>query len=74
MNADQLVAIVTAGCLAIGMIGGILGLTFRIGALSGKVDSFMTVSERDRSEIIKDIGRLEERHERHLEAHHGGNR
>lgn len=72
MNAATWAAVVSAGVLMLGLIGGVLGLTFRIGVLSGKVDSFMQTSERDRSEILKDIGRIEERHERHLEQHHGG--
>lgn len=72
MNPDLLVGIVTAGLLVVGLIGSILALTFRIGVLSGKVDSFMATTERDRAEMLKDIGRIDERFERHLDRPHGG--
>jgi hypothetical protein len=51
------------------LLGAMLALTFRIGALTGQLTSFMATYERDRSDILKDIGRIEERHERHVEHH-----
>lgn len=72
MNAVTVATVIMAGCMVVGLTGSVLALTFRIGSLSGKVDSFMVTSERDRTDITKDIGRLEERHDRHIEQHHGG--
>lgn len=62
-------AIVAAGVMVLGMLGSVLILVFRIGTLSGKIDSFMATYERDRSDILKDQGRLEERLNRHIETH-----
>lgn len=74
MNAQNIAAWATVGVMLLGTLGGLLALTFKIGALTGQLTSFMQTSERDRTEITKDIGRIEERHERHIEIHHGGNR
>lgn len=63
---------VTAGLMALAMIGSLVALAFKIGSLSGQLTSFMSTSERDRAEQLKDIGRIEERYERHIELNHGG--
>jgi len=72
VNASTLAAWVTAGIMALTMIGSLVVLAFKIGSLSGQVTSFMATSERDRAEQLKDIGRIEERYERHIETSHRG--
>ena len=72
MNPEAIGVLIGAGCAILGLLGGILALTFRIGHMSGKIDSFMATYERDRSDMLKDIGRIEERHERHLDTHERG--
>lgn len=62
----------TVAIMALGMIGSLVALAFKMGSLSGQLTSFMTTSERDRAEQLKDIGRIEERYEKHIDAHHGG--
>lgn len=72
MSAQTVAAWATVGVMLLGTLGGLLALTFRIGALTGQLTSYMQTTERDRAEILKDIGKLEERQERHIEIHHGG--
>lgn len=74
MTAQTYAAWAAVGVMLLGTLGGLLALTFRIGALTGQLTSFMQTSERDRSEVLKDIGKMEERYERHIEFHHGGNK
>lgn len=74
MSSQTIAAWAVVGVMLLGTIGGLLALTFNIGALKGQLTSFIQTSERDRSEQLKDIGKLEERWDRHLEVHHGGTR
>ena len=69
MNTADTLAAVCAGCMVLGMMGSILALIFRIGNLNGTVRTFMSIADRDRLDIVRDIARLEERHERHIEQH-----
>lgn len=57
--------------MALGTIGSLVTLAYKMGSLSGKLTSFINTSERDRSDQLKDIGMLEERYNRHIESHHG---
>jgi len=58
------------GCAAfIALLGSILALVFQTGTLRGQITAFMTTAERDRADMLKDVGRLEERFERHVEFH-----
>ena len=72
MTGSTVAAWVTAGIMALTMLGSLVALAFKIGSLSGQLTSFMTTSERDRAEQLKDIGRIEERYERHIENNHRG--
>lgn len=72
MNSATIAAWVTAGIMALTMLGSLVALAFKIGSLSGQLTSFMNTSERDRAEQLKDIGRIEERYEKHIDNHHGG--
>lgn len=69
MTPEAIGTLVAAGVAFIVLLGSILALVFNVGALKGQVTAFMSTSERDRSEILKDIGRIEERIERHVESH-----
>lgn len=69
MNPESVGALIAAAVMLLGLLGGVLSLTYRIGHMSGKIDSFMANYERDRADLLKDIGRIEERHERHVEGH-----
>lgn len=71
MNSGTVAAWVAAGVMTLTMVGSLVVLAFNIGALKGQLTSFMATSERDRAEHLKDIGRIEERYERHIEMHHG---
>lgn len=71
MNWQDTAAIVSAGVMALLFLGGIGATIFKVGAVSGKLDSFMATSERDRTDILKDQGRMEERLNRHIEGHGG---
>lgn len=72
MNAATVAAIITAGVMMLGMLGGLLGLTFRMGHVSGQIVSFMQVAQRDRAEVLTELGKLDERLERHIEHHEAG--
>lgn len=72
MTAQTIGVLIGAGAAVVAVVLSMLRLTFMIGTLTGKVDSFMQTYERDRADILKDIGRIEERHERHIEGRHGG--
>lgn len=69
MTPEAIGTLVAAGVAFIVLLGSILHLVFNVGALKGQMTSFMQTSERDRAEILKDIGRIEERIERHVENH-----
>lgn len=69
MNSAVLAQWAVVGLMAVGMIASLVTLAFKIGSLSGQLTSFIATSERDRAEQLKDIGRIEERYDRHMEAH-----
>lgn len=69
MNSATLAQWAVVGLMAVGMIASLVTLAFKIGSLSGQLTSFIATSERDRAEQLKDIGRIEERYDRHIEAH-----
>lgn len=74
MNSQTYAAWAVVGVMLLSVIGALLALTFNIGSLKGQLTSFMGTAERDRAEVLKDIGRIEERQDRHIELHHGGTR
>lgn len=69
MNSAVLAQWAVVGLMAVGMIASLVTLAFKIGSLSGQLTSFIATSERDRAEQLKDIGRIEERYDRHMEVH-----
>ena len=74
MNGQAIAAIATAGIMLLGMLGGVLSLTFRMGNLSGQIISFMATTSRDRAEILTELGKLDGRLERHVAQHDRANR
>jgi len=72
VTGQTVAAWVAAGVMTLTMLGSLIALAFKIGSLSGQVMSFMATSERDRAEQLKDIGRIEERYEKHIEMSHRG--
>lgn len=70
MNGAQTAGYATAAVLTLGMIGSIIALAYRIGVLSGTVLGFMRQSETHRTEVLKEIGKLDERLDRHIDQHH----
>lgn len=72
MNTGDTIAAIVAGVMVLGMLGSLVALVFRMGALSGQMVSFMTVAARDRTEVLTQLGKLEAQLDRHLEGHHGG--
>jgi len=72
MTGQTLAAIITACVITLGMLGGVLSLTYRMGHLSGQIISFMTTSQRDRTEVLTELGKMDARLERHIEQHDRG--
>lgn len=72
MTAGDIAAIVSAAVAFLTLFGTLLALVFNVGSFKGQMSTFMQTAERDRAETLKDIGRLEERLERHVESRHGG--
>lgn len=69
MTPEAIGTIIGAGAAVVALLVGVLSLTLRVGTLIGTVTAFMGTYERDRADMLKDIGRIEERHERHVEGH-----
>lgn len=72
MNAATTWTVVGGVATLMAVLVSVLALVFRIGALTGTVTAFMATYERDRSDMLKDMGKLEERQDAHLERHHKG--
>lgn len=71
----EAVGTLIGACVAfLALIGSVLALIFQMGTIKGQITTFMTTAERDRADMLKDVGRLEERFERHVEAHDPGHR
>jgi uncharacterized ion transporter superfamily protein YfcC len=62
-------ALVIATVMLLGMLGGVLSLTFRTGTLSGQILAFMRDAKDDRAEILVQLGKIEERLNAHIERH-----
>jgi len=69
VTGQTLAAIITACVITLGMLGGVLSLTYRMGHLSGQIISFMTTSQRDRTEVLTELGKIDGRLERHIDQH-----
>lgn len=69
MTPEAIGTIIGAGAAVVALLLSVLGLVFRVGTLNGTITSFMGIYERDRADMLKDIGRMEERYERHIEGH-----
>lgn len=69
MTPEAIGTIIGAGAAVVALLLSVLGLVFRVGTLNGTITAFMGMYERDRADMLKDIGRIEERQERHIEGH-----
>jgi hypothetical protein len=69
VNGQTVAAIIVAGVMVLGMLGGVLSLTYRMGTLSGQIVSFMTTAQRDRSEVLLQLGKLEQQLDKHIDSH-----
>lgn len=69
MTLEAVGTIIGASAAVIALLFSVITLVFRVGTLNGTVTAFMGMYERDRADMLKDIGRIEERHERHIEQH-----
>jgi hypothetical protein len=72
VNAQTITAIIVSGVMVLGMLGSLMALTYRMGNLSGRILSFMETAQRDRTEVLTQLGKLEAQQDRHIEQHHGG--
>lgn len=72
MSTSTTWTVIGGGCAALALLVSVLALTFKIGTLTGTITAFMATYERDRADILKDIGKLEERQDVHIERHHAG--
>jgi hypothetical protein len=55
--------------MLLGMLGGVMSLAFRVGNLSGQVIGFMQTAQRDRTDVLTELGKIDGRLERHIEQH-----
>jgi hypothetical protein len=72
VTPEAIGVLIGTGIAFMALVGSVLALVFNVGSLKGQITTFMQVSERDRADILKDIGRIEERLERHTEGHDRG--
>lgn len=70
MNASEITAIVLAAVAVITCIGSILLLAFRVGRLTGTIESRMSQGETERTRIWEAIGALVAKVDRHIETPH----
>lgn len=70
MNGQTIAAEIVAGVLVLGMIGSIIVLAFRLGVLSGRIESFMRTADRDRTETNQILVRIEGKVDGYLMTSH----
>ena len=69
MTAEAIGVIIGTGVGFITLVGSIFALVFNIGALKGQMTAHMAITQRDRADMLKDMGRVEERLEKHVDGH-----
>jgi hypothetical protein len=69
MPPETLASLVIAGVAVLGSLGGMIALTFRVGRLVGRIDSFLQQTTLDNTMIGTRIDQVNARIERH-EAWH----
>jgi hypothetical protein len=70
VNAETLGTVIVAAVAVLGMLGSLVALTYRMGTLSGRIMSFMETAQRDRTEVLTEMGKIGNQLERHIETHH----
>jgi hypothetical protein len=74
VNGQTIAAIVMAGVMVMCMLFTLAGVIWRMGVLSGQIITFMTSAQSDRTEVLTELGKIDERLERHIEDHARGAR
>jgi hypothetical protein len=72
VNAATVGALVGSGVLVLGMFGGLVAVIAKVGAMSGRVLSFMETAQRDRTDFLATLSKIDERLDRHIETHSTG--
>lgn len=72
MNATEVGTLILAAMAVIGSILSVLALSYRVGRLTGKVDTRIDHGEADRDKIWQAIGKLADRMNQHVDEHHFG--
>lgn len=72
MSTEVISGLIVAAVAVLGSIGSVLLLSFRVGSLTGKMDTRMAHGEADREQIWKAIGAITDRYNRHVETHSKG--
>jgi len=69
MTTDTAALVVSASAAVLTILGTLLVVAFKTGKLNGTVTAFMAQAEVWRAGHAQDVGRIEERLNRHIENH-----
>ena len=74
MTASAIATVAGAGVATLALLITMFSLAYRMGVLNGTVIAFMAQAETHRTEVLKELGALDDRLDRHIELHHEGRR